>query len=163
MCAACLQRYILYNHTMLEVEQVPVVQYCEFSPDPTKCYEWMRVNLPEHYSRIEASENAHVLLVLSLRPFIHSCLADGGCEPWRGKEADKRYARTSLPSDPLTPAGGKALKKVKIKVGSTEEYFVIDPDGITGAGGEFETAVCISVSEGKEEVSDSSCGTQVIW
>ncbi|CAI8023264.1 Density-regulated protein homolog [Geodia barretti] len=29
-------------------------EYCEYSADPSKCYEWMKVNLPDHYSRIEA-------------------------------------------------------------------------------------------------------------
>lgn len=28
------------------------LQYCEYGPDPAKCYEWMKVNLPEHYVRL---------------------------------------------------------------------------------------------------------------
>lgn len=28
-------------------------QYCEYGPDPSKCYEWMKANLPDYYSRIE--------------------------------------------------------------------------------------------------------------
>ena len=31
------------------------VQYCEYAPEPAKCYEWMKANLPDHYSRIEES------------------------------------------------------------------------------------------------------------
>lgn len=28
------------------------LQYCEFGPDPAKCYEWMKANLPYHYARL---------------------------------------------------------------------------------------------------------------
>ena len=32
-------------------------QYCEYSADPSKCYEWMQVHLPAHYARlVEQSE-----------------------------------------------------------------------------------------------------------
>lgn len=27
-------------------------EYCEYGPDPAKCYEWMKVHLPDDYSRL---------------------------------------------------------------------------------------------------------------
>lgn len=34
---------------------VSVWQYCEYSPEPAKCYEWLKTNLPEHYAQVEQS------------------------------------------------------------------------------------------------------------
>ena len=28
------------------------LQYCEYGPDPPKCYEWMKENLPTQYARL---------------------------------------------------------------------------------------------------------------
>ncbi len=28
------------------------MQYCEYGPDPAKCYEWMKTNLPAQYARL---------------------------------------------------------------------------------------------------------------
>lgn len=28
------------------------IQYCEYGPDPARCYEWMKSNLPGHYARL---------------------------------------------------------------------------------------------------------------
>ena len=30
----------------------PPAQYCEYSAEPAKCYEWMKTHLPTHYARI---------------------------------------------------------------------------------------------------------------
>ena len=35
-------------------------EYCEYGPEPTKCYEWMKVNLPAHYAKIEATSRSSV-------------------------------------------------------------------------------------------------------
>ena len=37
------------------VTLVSMRQYCEYSPEPAKCYEWMKANLPLHYARVEQS------------------------------------------------------------------------------------------------------------
>ena len=29
-----------------------LLQYCEYSPNPSKCYEWMKANLPDCYTRL---------------------------------------------------------------------------------------------------------------
>ena len=28
------------------------MQFCEYGPEPAKCYEWMKENLPEYYARL---------------------------------------------------------------------------------------------------------------
>lgn len=35
-------------------------EYCEYGPDPSKCYEWMKANLPDYYSRIEENMSSQV-------------------------------------------------------------------------------------------------------
>ena len=30
----------------------PHMQYCEYGPEPAKCYEWMKDNLPDYYARL---------------------------------------------------------------------------------------------------------------
>lgn len=35
-------------------------EYCEYAPEPAKCYDWMKANLPDHYSRIEESLSAQL-------------------------------------------------------------------------------------------------------
>ena len=36
------------------------LQYCEYGPDPAKCYEWMKEHLPEHYAKlVGGGKNIH--------------------------------------------------------------------------------------------------------
>ena len=69
------------------------LQYCEYAPEPAKCYEWMKANLPDHYSRIEESSTyIHVVVVvvsLCVPPHMSSECPVGGSGN-RRQEANKR-------------------------------------------------------------------------
>ena len=61
-CGVCsmppeVRRCMLFfsAHLSSDVGRVCCVQYCEYAPEPAKCYDWMKANLPDHYSRIEES------------------------------------------------------------------------------------------------------------
>lgn len=47
------------------------MQYCEYGPEPAKCYEWMKDNLPDYYARLVGGG---MPLQYSIINAVHACV-----------------------------------------------------------------------------------------
>ena len=42
----------LLTMMLFSISMPPAGQYCEYGPEPAKCYEWMKEYLPDYYARL---------------------------------------------------------------------------------------------------------------
>lgn len=59
-------------------------EYCEYGPDPPKCYEWMKTNLPTMYAR----------LVEGVSEQLEGLVIEDGKRQTRGGKASKAARKT---------------------------------------------------------------------
>ena len=47
------------------------MQYCEYGPEPAKCYEWMKENLPDYYARLVGGGMHHYSFYTTVTVQVH--------------------------------------------------------------------------------------------